>query len=104
MTRNVLEEMRSLRHTAECAIGARAETRGQCNCGAADRAPAWAIRILRDNDATGRPLIAIDVPAALDWIEVCALETALHEVQIRTAAIRIKRHEKTTKPTKNGKD
>lgn len=100
MTTDVLEERRSLRHTPECATGARAETRGACNCGAHERPAVWSIQVLREVDDNGRNKIRIHVPDALTWVETCSLGLALHDVQLRTSALWDQRNQRMNKPTK----
>lgn len=83
MTRE--RELRHLRHAPQCVTGARAETRGGCTCGAIDRAPAFVLRILSERDESGRQLVQVSIPQALTWLEVCALQLALEQVQSETA-------------------
>lgn len=75
--RDAHSERRALRHTPACATGARAETRGSCNCGSHEREPAWVLRILRATDADGYPLVALAVVEQLTAREAGDLAFAL---------------------------
>jgi hypothetical protein len=89
----VLEEIRSLRHTPTCATGARAETRGECNCDAASRPAAWRIEIVAvDNEATALLRIVTPEPLAAD--EATQLAYALPVMRDRADVLTERRRKK----------
>lgn len=79
--KNVPKEVRSLRHTVDCASGARAEMRGPCNCDAADRPAAWAIEFIRvDNGSAVDLTLRITAPDTMTTVEAHTLVMALHDL------------------------
>lgn len=71
--------IRHLRHTPTCASGARAETRGKCNCGAKQQDPAWSVRVLDAMDAAGHPMVELKAREELTSGEAVMLSIALQE-------------------------
>jgi hypothetical protein len=65
-------------HTATCAIGARAETRGPCDCGAGELP--YRARLLKETDERGHHLVEVQVDGPLTTSEVTMLSIMLQEL------------------------
>lgn len=66
-------------HTPTCASGARAETRGPCDCGAGEL-PYRARVIKEQTDETGKRLVEIQIDGPLTTGEVVMLSIMLQEL------------------------
>ncbi len=70
-------------HTATCASGARAETRGECDCGAMDTRP-FRLRMVPEADALGKRKVELVMVGhagyALTSAQACDLALALLEM------------------------
>jgi len=69
--------MRGL-HSPACATGARAETRGPCDCGAGEMP--YRARMLDDVDDRGQRLVEIEIDGALTTSEVVMMSIMLQEL------------------------
>jgi len=65
-------------HTATCASGARAETRGKCDCGAGE-AP-FRARLLKETDGRGHQLVELQVDGPLTTSEAVMLSIMLQDL------------------------
>lgn len=65
-------------HTPTCASGARAETRGECDCGAGERP--YRCRLLDETDASGKRLVHIEVDGPLSTVEAGLFSLQLQEL------------------------
>lgn len=65
-------------HTATCASGARAETRGPCDCGAGELP--YRARVLEETDDDGKRLVEIQIDGPLSTAEVGLLAIMLQEL------------------------
>jgi hypothetical protein len=66
------------RHSSTCASGARAETRGQCDCGAGELP--YRARTLKEVDETGRRKVEIQIDGPLTTGEATMLGLYLLEL------------------------
>ena len=65
-------------HTATCASGARAETRGPCDCGTG--ALPYRARTLPETDESGRRLVEVQIDGPLTTSEVVMFSIMLQEL------------------------
>jgi len=65
-------------HTATCASGARAETRGPCDCGAGERP--YRVRMLTETDERGQQLVEVVIDGPLTTSEAVSLSILLQEL------------------------
>jgi len=65
-------------HAATCASGARAETRGPCDCGAGE--VPYRARMLKETDERGQRLVELQVDGPLTTGEVVMLSIVLQEL------------------------
>jgi hypothetical protein len=65
-------------HTATCASGARAEERGNCDCGAGERP--YRVRLLDEVAPDGRKLVEIQVDGPLTTTEATMFSIAIQEL------------------------
>lgn len=61
-----------------CIFGSRAETRGECNCGAGDRP--YRARVLKETDEHGRRLVEVEIDGPLTTGEVAMLSIMLQDL------------------------
>lgn len=66
------------RHTETCSSGARAETRGPCDCGAGERP--YRARVLKETDERGQRLVEIKIDGPLTTSETVSLSIMLQEL------------------------
>ena len=65
-------------HTATCASGARAETRGPCDCGAGELP--YRARMLEETDERGHHLVELQIDGPLTTSEAVMLSIMLQEL------------------------
>jgi hypothetical protein len=68
-----------IKHADDCAKGARAEDRGECDCGAEDGRP-WKLRVDRPKDPTERPTVHVITHRELTLREAVELALTLQEL------------------------
>lgn len=85
-----------MQHSPTCASGARAELRGECDCGAVDDRP-YRARFTDTHDDTGRRLIELQLDRPLTCREAGELEIVL-QTMTREEGQRWARHDMRTNP------
>jgi hypothetical protein len=65
-------------HSSTCATGARAEVRGDCDCGAGETP--YRARVIDQTDESGKRLVEIQIDGPLNVHEVGLMCLMLHEL------------------------